>query len=428
MLKALEQEPPVSIRVNPSKEYNTEGLERVTWCQNGFYLPNRPVFTLDPLFHAGAYYVQEASSMYLEQILKEYSEPEQPLKVLDLCAAPGGKSTHLASLLPPGSLLVSNEIIRSRAKILAENITKWGYPNVVVTNNDPVDFQRLKGFFDVLVVDAPCSGEGMFRKDLNARAEWSENNVAHCALRQRRIVADAWDALKEEGLLVYSTCTFNKAENEENLQWMISEMNALTISHDIPTFKGIEISKDVPGFRFYPHKIRGEGFFISALIKSSGQTFQPKKIKNPSLTKSSSALEKGFSVWIKNYREYNYFTFQNKVLALPAALEKELHELTGQLSIVQAGTEICEIKGKDLVPSHSLALSIILNKEAFQTEELDLNRALLYLKKEDIKPMSSNRYLLATYKHTPLGFLKKAGNRYNNLYPKEWRIRMEINS
>ncbi|MCF8360449.1 MAG: RsmB/NOP family class I SAM-dependent RNA methyltransferase [Prolixibacteraceae bacterium] len=428
LLNALDREAPVSIRANPLKGYKPEGMERVPWSYHGYYLPERPVFTLDPLFHAGTYYVQEASSMFLEQIMKGSTGPNQLLKVLDLCAAPGGKSTHLASLLPPGSLLVSNEIIRSRAKILAENMTKWGYPNVIVTNNAPADFQRLKGFFDVLVVDAPCSGEGMFRKDTNARAEWSANNVAHSALRQRRIVADAWDSLKEGGIIIYSTCTFNKHENEENLKWMIREMGAQPLPFDFPVSDGIEISTEVPGFRFYPHKIKGEGFFISVLQKTTGSDFKSLKNTKSILHRTEKSIQKNLSPWIKNASSFCFFSFRNKVLAFPSACKKELHELTGQMNIVQAGIEVCEIKGKDLIPSHSLAMSVILNTKAFIAEELDLNKALSYLKKEDIKPSGTDRYLLATYRQTPLGFLKKAGNRYNNLYPKEWRIRMEIDS
>jgi 16S rRNA C967 or C1407 C5-methylase (RsmB/RsmF family) len=269
--QAMENEVPVSIRVNQSKNYHPENLQNVAWCNTGFYLPERPVFTLDPLFHAGAYYVQEASSMFLEQALKQSVDLELPLKVLDLCAAPGGKSTHLASLLSRDSLLVSNEVIRTRAKILAENITKWGNPNVVATNNDPADFQRLPGFFDVVVVDAPCSGEGLFRKDPNAMYEWSEDNVALCASRQRRIVADVWDALKPGGHLVYSTCTYNRMENEDNLEWMENEMGAIPLSLEITSFPEITKDNNLAGYHFYPHKTHGEGFFIAVLKKPEGE-------------------------------------------------------------------------------------------------------------------------------------------------------------
>jgi len=425
-LASLETESPVSIRVNPAKNFNPEGLDRVVWCENGFYLPERPLFTLDPLLHAGAYYVQEASSMFLEQALKQSVDVNQPLKVLDLCAAPGGKSTHLASLLSEESLLVSNEVIRPRAKILAENLTKWGNPNVIVTNNDPTDFQRLPGFFDVVVVDAPCSGEGLFRKDHSAADEWSEENVNLCAARQKRIVADVWDALKPGGILIYSTCTYNRHEDEENLQWMVQEMGAEALELDISAFRDIAPAQELPGYHFYPHKTRGEGFFIAVLKKDVGQEYRSGKPKKPALAKVSTTIQKEVSLWVENPVRFDYWAFQEQVLAFPARWSGELLALIDKLSIVQAGTEVCEIKAKNLIPSHALAVSSILKKAAFSIEELDLKTALTYLKKEEIKPVGTDQYLLAAYRQTPLGFLKRAGNRYNNLYPKEWRIRMDI--
>jgi 16S rRNA C967 or C1407 C5-methylase (RsmB/RsmF family)/NOL1/NOP2/fmu family ribosome biogenesis protein len=424
--QSLETETPVSIRINPLKQFNTEELERVTWCETGYYLPERPIFTLDPLLHAGAYYVQEASSMFLEQALKQTVDLSQPLKVLDLCASPGGKSTHLSSIILSESLLVSNEVIRPRAKVLAENLTKWGNPNVVVTNNDPSDFQRLPGFFDVLVVDAPCSGEGLFRKDPNAVNEWSEENVNLCAARQKRIVADVWDTLKPGGIIVYSTCTYNRQEDEENLQWMIEEMEAEQLRLDISAFPEITLSEGLPGYHFYPHKTKGEGFFIAVLRKGFGNEYHPSRLKKPALSKIGAAIQKEVSGWIENPSRYDYWSFQEKVLAFSTRWSNELLTLIDKLSIVQAGTEVCEIKGKDLIPSQALALSTILKKGTFTNEDLDLKTALTYLKKEDIKPTGTEQYLLATYRQTPLGFLKKAGNRYNNLFPKEWRIRMEI--
>jgi 16S rRNA C967 or C1407 C5-methylase (RsmB/RsmF family) len=208
---------PVSIRINPRKGSRFSSLETVPWSGLGRYLPQRPVFTLDPLFHGGAYYVQEASSMFLEQVLSQVADLRMPLRILDLSAAPGGKSTHVLSLISDESLLVSNEVIRSRASVLAENIQKWGYANCLVTNNDPADFAALPGFFDVIIVDAPCSGEGLFRKDKISMTEWSQDNVAICASRQKRILHDIWPSLKENGVLIYSTCTYSESENETNL-------------------------------------------------------------------------------------------------------------------------------------------------------------------------------------------------------------------
>jgi len=240
-------------------------LSPVPWSQYGFYLDKRPSFTFDPLFHAGCYYVQEASSMFLEQALKQLTDLSQPLKVLDLCAAPGGKSTHLQSLLSPDSLLVSNEVIKQRSLVLIDNIIRWGCNNVVVTNNDPRAFQKLPGYFDVMVVDAPCSGSGLFRKDEEAIDEWSLNNVALCSQRQQRILADALPALKENGLLVYSTCSYSEEEDEAIMDWLVEEMGMENISLNEPVTDGIVVTSSrktaATGYRFFPDKSRAKVFF-----------------------------------------------------------------------------------------------------------------------------------------------------------------------
>ncbi len=262
---ALNEKPPVSIRVNNKVQY-IPSAERVPWCEDGFYLEERPIFTADPFFHCGVYYVQEASSMFLYQVagqLFPYAE-----RVLDLCAAPGGKSTLLLQALPKDALLISNEIVYRRYKILVENTIKWGNPNVIVTNNKPEDFKVLSGYFDVVVVDAPCSGEGMFRKNPDAVNEWSEQNVYLCARRQKEILVDAWNTLKTDGILVYSTCTYNREENEKNVRWVCNELNGELLEVDL---KGNnQITQTGYGYRFYPHKTRGEGFFI-AVLKKKGE-------------------------------------------------------------------------------------------------------------------------------------------------------------
>ncbi len=421
---ALRSEAPVSIRINPEKEFNTNGLEPVPWSHYGFYLPERPIFTLDPRFHSGAYYVQEASSMFLEQVIKQHTQHGKALKVLDLCGAPGGKSTHLASLISSESLLVSNEVIRSRAKILAENITKWGYPNVVVSNNDPASFRQLQSFFDVIVVDAPCSGEGMFRKDPGAIAEWSEENVVLCALRQRRILADVWEALKPGGTLIYSTCTFNNKENEENLEWMVSELKALPINIDISAFSGITQTEDLPCYRFFQHNIKGEGFFVVAVEKQDGPKTKTGKIKKYPLQKASGSPAVEAANWIKRDRMSDFWMFKEKILAFPSGLSNELHHLVDKLNIVQCGIEIGEVKARNTVLSHAFALSTLIDTSAFSHESLTKELAIKFLRKEEIVPKKNDPYLLVYYENNPLGWLKKAGNRYNNLYPKEWRIRM----
>lgn len=424
--EALDNELPVSIRYNPYKIPQPERLDAVPWCQYGCYLPQRPSFTLDPLLHSGAYYVQEASSMFLEEAVRQSLNLDRPLKVLDLCASPGGKSTHLASLISAQSLLVANEVIRPRAKVLAENLAKWGTPNVVVTNNDPSDFRCMKGFFDLMVIDAPCSGEGLFRKDRGATDEWSEENVSLCAARQRRIVADAWDALADGGTLVYSTCTYNSDEDENNVKWISGTLDAELVSLDLSAFPNIVTKGEGQGCHFYPYKSRGEGFFIAVLRKNGGQVQHISRGKKPALAKAASTVIKEISSWVASSELFDFYMFHDSVLAFPSCWANELNYLIEHFSIVQCGVEICEVKGKNLVPSQALAISTLLNKSLFSEEPLDLKSALLFLKKEEIKPLGTAQYLLVTYKGMPLGFMKKAGNRYNNLFPKEWRIRMSL--
>ncbi|HOK36534.1 MAG TPA: RsmB/NOP family class I SAM-dependent RNA methyltransferase, partial [Paludibacteraceae bacterium] len=263
-IKALNETPPTSIRVNDKMNY-VPSSQKVAWCESGYYLPERPSFTSDPLFHAGVYYVQEASSMFLQQAINQHF-PEAK-NILDVCAAPGGKTTLLSQSFDNDTLIVSNEIIHSRVKILAENVIKWGNANVIVTNNEPADFSKLSSFFDTVIVDAPCSGEGLFRKNPAAIQEWSVENVQKCAVRQKKIVQEVWDALKTDGILVYSTCTYNREENEENVFWICKELGAELLNLDVSRWKNITVSDG--GYRFYPHKIRGEGFFLSILRKTA---------------------------------------------------------------------------------------------------------------------------------------------------------------
>jgi 16S rRNA C967 or C1407 C5-methylase (RsmB/RsmF family) len=266
-----------SIRFNPNKKINVQDSvlqidAKIPWSTFGYYLKERPSFTKDPLFHAGAYYVQEASSMFLEQALQQTVDLNNSIKVLDLCAAPGGKSTLIQSLISKDSLLVSNEVIKTRVNVLAENITKWGAANVVVTNNDPRDFQRLDSYFDVIVVDAPCSGSGLFRKDPDAIREWSLDNVELCSQRQQRILADVKEALKQDGILIYSTCSYSRAENENIAEWLITENGfeaiQLQVKPEWNIVETITYETNAFGYRFYPDKVKGEGFFIAAFKKT----------------------------------------------------------------------------------------------------------------------------------------------------------------
>ncbi|MFZ2906999.1 MAG: rRNA methyltransferase [Cyclobacteriaceae bacterium] len=423
-LGSLQLPSPVSIRINPNKQFTIEGGP-IAWSKFGKYLKERPVFTLDPAIHAGVYYVQEASSMFLEQAIVQAVDVTKPIRVLDLCAAPGGKSTHILSLLHHDSLLVSNEVIRSRAFILSENIQKWGHMNVVVTNNDPEHFSTLTGFFDVIVVDAPCSGEGLFRKDSNAMNEWSPANVDLCSKRQRRILADVWPALKTNGVLIYSTCTYNNKENEETLQWLQQQHDIESIPLTIDTSWNIEAIQDktIHGYRFYPHKVKGEGFFLSAIRKTGTQQEFRLKSKNKIATPPKKIIEQ-LKSWVLN-ESVQFYSWNDIAHAIPGNQVEEIEFLINHLKIIQAGTPIASAKHDKLIPEHAAALSIELQKDNFQQIDVNLEDALHYLRKEPIQLSNTPKgFALVTYNRLPLGWINVLDNRSNNLYPKEWRIRM----
>jgi 16S rRNA C967 or C1407 C5-methylase (RsmB/RsmF family)/NOL1/NOP2/fmu family ribosome biogenesis protein len=421
------QNSPVSIRVNPQKLSTHPYQDQIPWAATGYYLNERPPFTLDPLLHAGGYYVQEPSSMFLEQAVLQTIDPNGALNVLDLCAAPGGKSTHLLSLLSKKSLVVSNEVIRSRALILTENIQKWGSLNTVVTNNDPKDFQRLGSFFDVIVVDAPCSGEGLFRKDANAMDEWSPENILLCANRQKRILKDILPALKREGILIYSTCTYNENENEEVLKWLSEVEDVEFIRMNLDHRWGVtEIFKDnVYGYRLFPHRVKGEGFFVSVMRKRSGEDtrLKSKKLFVPPAQKVSDQIRD----WVKHSQEHLFILRSDQLVhALPANKVTEIEWLAYNLYLISSGTAIAIQKHNKLIPEHALALSIHLNAENFNTIDLGLKDALQFLRRETIVVEKSERgFALVSFKGTPLGWVNVLDNRINNLYPAHWRIRMQ---
>jgi 16S rRNA C967 or C1407 C5-methylase (RsmB/RsmF family)/NOL1/NOP2/fmu family ribosome biogenesis protein len=411
--QALQQDSPTSIRLNPQKtdkhflhQAAFEVASPVAWASNAYYLRSRPAFTLDPLFHAGCYYVQEASSMFLEYFIKNYVR--EPAIALDLCAAPGGKSTHLSAILPEGSLLVANEALRLRANILSENLIKWGNPHTVVTCNYPADIGKLKAFFDLIVCDLPCSGEGMFRKNPAAIAEWSVRNVKLCAERQKQITIDIFPSLKPGGILIYSTCTYNREENDDNIDWICREFDA----------KLLEAPR-----RLMPHKTKGEGFFIAALKKggetaysfaATGATYHPRLTGNPAFR------------WLSAPDKYGFFSENNTFFAFPADRCKEYLFLKKSLRIVSAGITLGKVKGQDLIPNHALAMSTALSETAFPRWNQDRETALKYLRKETLQNVPAEippGFSIAAYQNRPLGFIKNLGTRINNLYPQAWRIR-----
>jgi len=449
LLNALCEPSPVSVRYNARKQQPPAAAVPVPWCSDGVYLTQRPVFTLDPLLHAGAYYVQEASSMFLAQLQPFINELGSRCRALDLCAAPGGKSTLLAGMLPDDALLVCNEVIRPRAAILQENMSKWGFQNIVVTSADPQKFGALSSFFDMLLIDAPCSGEGLFRKDPAAIGEWSSANVALCAERQRRIVADAWDTLREGGLLVYSTCTFNRRENEENIMWITKNLGAELLTIPLNPAWGVVASE--AGYRFYPHKVRGEGFFVSVMRKTAAPPALQKGHVMSTGTSGASAVEtsvagrrqlasvyvrkqiprqarndglqRGSGGWLRG--EFVFEEKNNFLQAIPAAQYEAIAQLQASLPVRQAGVPVGEQKGNDLIPAAALALSTTLRKDAFPCVDVDLPVALRYLRRENVHFADApNGLLLVCYNGLPLGFAKKIGARTNNNYPPAWRIRM----
>lgn len=427
-IAAHQQVAVTSVRLNP---YKVSGAfadnELVPWCSEGRYLDVRPVFTLDPLFHAGAYYVQEASSMFLQQALKATVPDNNNLRVLDLCAAPGGKSTLIASLLGKDSLLVSNEVIRTRASILEENMSRWGYMNTWVTSNDPKDFGKLKGYFDVIVVDAPCSGSGLFRKDERALGEWSEANVALCSGRQQRILADVWPALKEGGVLIYATCSYSPQEDEEILDWLTESFEVKGLDVPIQNEWGIvetTSNKGLKGYRFSPDKVRGEGFFLAAVQKlDSESAMKPVKYK--------SSVDKKLQEQTKHLLDAEYSVLpidKENYSAIYPSHEADYHILKQAVYLRKTGLQLGMPTAKEWVPAHDVALSIDRNKN-LPVVELNREQALRFLKKEDFElPVNDKGWFVMQYEGLGLGWIKSIGNRFNNYLPKHWRIRMDIDN
>lgn len=424
LCQALAGDPVVSIRLNDKIDCLTFecDTEEVPWHEDGYYLSERPQFTLDPLFHAGCYYVQEASSMFLGEVLRQYVVPDSV--VLDMCAAPGGKSTLISQYLGMQGLLVSNEVVRQRVFVLSENIQKWGNGNTVVTHNPACDFgTKLPGLFDCILVDAPCSGEGMFRKDAGAIAEWSRKNVQDCVDRQVSILDGVWDALKPGGVLIYSTCTFNKEENEDNVAWIVEELGAevLPIVYD-PSW-GIVEGK--VGYHFYPHRVKGEGLYMCVLRKldKSVSAFRIPKSRSSSASGKVEG-EAQMRTWLKHPEQWVLRQQDRFVSAYPTKFKELIEYLSSQFICISTGFGIGEIRGKNIVPQHSLAMLKDVNMASFAQVNLNLDQALSYLRNEALNLGDSPvGVLMVTYDHVPLGFVKNVGNHCNNLYPKEWRIR-----
>jgi 16S rRNA C967 or C1407 C5-methylase (RsmB/RsmF family)/NOL1/NOP2/fmu family ribosome biogenesis protein len=420
--------PKISVRRNLIKNKNTDEFNNVAWCDHAHYLDQRPSFTMDPSFHGGAYYVQEASSMILFHILNSLPQQDNPF-ILDLCAAPGGKSTLCLDFLGGRGLLVANEVIKSRANILEENIIKWGYNNAVVTSNDPKDFERLAHFFDIIVIDAPCSGEGMFRKDTDAINEWSEDHVNHCSIRQQRIVNDVINSLKSNGYLIYSTCTFNHEENIHNVQGFIQKYELESIEIDMDPAWGIQKInyKNAVGYHFFPGQINGEGLFVAVLKQKDGmESSRYPKIKLPKLAPPHPTLKPLFEAWVDHNNCKLLMHDNGNIYAYNSSLHDNIELLLQTLSVKYSGTLIGNLQKKVFIPDHALAMSYCKNAN-LKKVELTKYEALKYLNRSLLQVESEDRgWLLVTYLNLPLGWLKNLGNRINNYYPLEWRIRKDI--
>ena len=416
---------PVSIRINPLKVQNKpDNLEKVLWCDNGFYLPNRISFTFDPLFHAGCYYVQEASSMFIEHILSQLPGLEKPVIALDLCASPGGKTTQLISNLNKDSLLISNEIDRKRVMALCDNVIRWGANNVAVTNNHPSEIGKFHNLFDIVLVDAPCSGSGMFRKDSDSVGHWSYPHVIRSSHRQQKILDSILPSLKENGYLIYSTCSYSKEENEDIVEWLRDREDLENVIISVPSQWGVVLTGSQEnqnvGYRFFPYLVKGEGFFVTVFRKKnhpSGSNFRNYPSKTNERNNAVSRLiELPDKLIIKEQGDFfatpeNYDGLVNKLQSLG-------------LKLIQFGLRLGQFKGKDFIPAHDLALSKI-NSIFCEKIEVDSSIAIAYLQGQQILPEYSTDkpWKLILYRGFGLGWLKSVAGRNNNYYPSYLRIR-----
>ena len=433
LLAALDGEPPVSVRMNPYKTdsppISVAGIDAkgvVPWCRHGRYLHERPSFTFDPLFHAGQYYVQEASSMFVGHILKSVTGEQEGTRILDLCAAPGGKTTLYSSLAGLDGLVVANEVIRQRAGILAGNVRKWGLGNVVVTNNDPSHFAPFREWFDVVAVDAPCSGEGMFRKNPETRTEWSPDNVKMCAARQRRILAGAWDSLRPGGILIYSTCTFNRYENEDNIAWLAGNIGCENAGVTVPA--GWNIVQTEAGtitcFRFYPHKITGEGFF-ACVVRKTGQKGRPAnpKPRRSIFADGAKAEINELRNWVEQPEVMHFSRIGDNFYCYYEPAFRDIRTVSENLNAIHSGICMGQLFGNKLKPDHSLAMFHGLNRNKVSDASLSLEEAIKYLRREELRDVSlAEGMSLVNFDGAPLGWIKRIGGRANNMYPKQLAI------
>jgi 16S rRNA C967 or C1407 C5-methylase (RsmB/RsmF family)/NOL1/NOP2/fmu family ribosome biogenesis protein len=406
---------PTSLRLNPFKLIKNWSIDNfdISFSKYGKYTNNLPNYNADPLFYAGTYTIQEANPMSLEYVLSNTVDLSKDLRILDLCASPSGKNTHIASLITPESILVSNEVISTRSDILADNMTKLGTMNTIVTSNDPKDFGKLTGFFDVVVIDPPNSGSGLFRKNPDAIKDWSLENVELFAQKQKRIISDAWACLKEGGILIYSTSSYSPAENEEVMDWVCEKYGATNALATETLKEG--------SLRFYPNE-KGEGFFISALKKNNPEKETYVRSGRPIKNNSRRTQREVFRPWIKDIDNYNWYDVKDEFFLINSEHEYLVNVLQSYLHIRKAGVKMGKVAGKDLIPDHQLALSLYLT-DNINRVELTKEEALKYLRREDFTlDQAQKGWSLMTFENFGLGWAKILHNRINNYYPKEYKV------
>ncbi|HYG51647.1 MAG TPA: hypothetical protein VD905_12130 [Flavobacteriales bacterium] len=417
----LTNEPKYSVRLNTDKFNHALNLKPVEWCKNAFYLDEKPRFSMDPLWHAGAYYVQEAGSMFLDSVIQALPFERLPETVLDMCAAPGGKTLLMAGALPASCVTVANEILPQRFKSLHENVIKWGNCNIITTNNSPGDFERLESYFDLVLVDAPCSGEGLLRRHDEALNQWSPKLIDECSFRQKQILESSLECLKPGGFLIYSTCTYNTTENEENIKWLIEEKNCLPVKLLLEPAPEITVTETCgnKAYRFFPGITSSEGFFISVVQKQNNhrdnhwpsKQINVKRVGNPAkniivfTAKCIVAEEKnGLKFYTENVLE-------------------NLRHISGHLKVMDAGRDFGAIKNSKFIPSETLGYGTCLNiNEAF-IEHVNYDEAIAFLCRADLKLQTKKRgYHFVSFENVCLGLVNLLENRVNNYYPNHWRI------
>ena len=429
LFEALDSVSPVAVRLNPAK-CGDEGVwsdgEAIAWSKNGRKLKERPSFTLDTAFHAGAYYVQEAASQFIDYIVSQ--EDLQGKRVLDMCSAPGGKTTIYSTAVGEDGLVVANEYVRSRANILADNVRKWGMGNVLVTNNAPEHIAQFEGWFDLVAVDAPCSGEGMFRKEEVAREDWSEEAVKMCAARQLSIVREAWQSLKDGGLFIYSTCTFNEDEDEGLLRAFIEEVGEVfepSQRVEIEETWGVVRGEvgDFQTFRFFPHKTDSEGLFVAVARKAEPTTQRTPKARKRVMQEVDKNSRKELMRYLQQPDNYTFAMVADTIYAYRTEQFKAVQALSEGLTAICSGVAMGQIfKGK-LKPDWALSQYVGFERKSVAVEEVDESRALDYLRKKDIAVGNMAEGInLITHKGRALGFAKRVGVRCNNLYPNSLKI------